>query len=232
MRQQASTLGLTIVLALAVFGCSDDQGSAGHSSGDDACSGARSEEGACVSDTRSEPDPNDVADADDDRDTDPDEPPDTASSNDGSENGSDAAENSGDGGDGDRKDVDGGHDADDPCSFDRYAGLSIYDDADTDGIPDAHDNCPETHNPDQADADSDGIGDACDSTSSNTCKRCVVEGDSCSENLGCCTGTCSSGDVCEHEGHPMGATCREDSDCLTLTCYLFERDEEGIGECG
>lgn len=35
-------------------------------------------------------------------------------------------------------------------------------DTDSDGVPDAFDNCPLTYNPDQADADGDGIGDACD----------------------------------------------------------------------
>lgn len=37
-------------------------------------------------------------------------------------------------------------------------------DRDGDGISDASDNCPNTHNPSQADSDGDGIGDACDST--------------------------------------------------------------------
>lgn len=35
-------------------------------------------------------------------------------------------------------------------------------DADSDGIPDWSDNCPDVHNPDQADADGDGVGDACE----------------------------------------------------------------------
>lgn len=35
-------------------------------------------------------------------------------------------------------------------------------DSDSDGVPDATDNCPNTPNPDQADLDSDGAGDACD----------------------------------------------------------------------
>jgi Tol biopolymer transport system component len=37
-------------------------------------------------------------------------------------------------------------------------------DIDSDGIPDADDNCPTTPNPDQADSNNDGIGDACDWT--------------------------------------------------------------------
>ena len=35
-------------------------------------------------------------------------------------------------------------------------------DSDSDGRPDAYDNCPNAYNPSQADCDNDGIGDACD----------------------------------------------------------------------
>lgn len=35
-------------------------------------------------------------------------------------------------------------------------------DSDGDGVPDATDNCPALHNPDQADCDGDGAGDACE----------------------------------------------------------------------
>ena len=40
-------------------------------------------------------------------------------------------------------------------------------DGDSDGIPDAEDNCPTVANEDQADTDGDGIGDACETADSD-----------------------------------------------------------------
>jgi hypothetical protein len=40
--------------------------------------------------------------------------------------------------------------------------LRVWNDADSDGLPDDLDNCPEDPNPDQADMDEDGEGDVCD----------------------------------------------------------------------
>lgn len=42
--------------------------------------------------------------------------------------------------------------------------LGAEDDLDGDGVPNIDDNCPYTHNPDQADYDGDDIGDVCDDT--------------------------------------------------------------------
>ena len=44
------------------------------------------------------------------------------------------------------------------------SGTKIQD-FDGDGISDSEDNCPDTHNQDQADSDSDGVGDVCDQCS-------------------------------------------------------------------
>ena len=61
----------------------------------------------------------------------------------------------------------------DPEDFDGFQDADGCSDPDNDndsvidpgiiGVDDAHDNCPNTFNPDQADADGDGIGDACES---------------------------------------------------------------------
>ena len=40
--------------------------------------------------------------------------------------------------------------------------VNLVEDVDGDSVPDASDNCPTIHNPDQADTNNDGIGDACD----------------------------------------------------------------------
>ncbi len=57
----------------------------------------------------------------------------------------------------------------DCCGGDNAGGVSILivEDSDSDGVPDATDNCPLIANPTQSDADGDGIGDACDSTPGN-----------------------------------------------------------------
>ncbi|WP_232221950.1 thrombospondin type 3 repeat-containing protein [Alcanivorax jadensis] len=48
------------------------------------------------------------------------------------------------------------------CAADTVLdGEPIEEDADSDGVPDAQDNCPSEPNPDQLDTDSDGQGDAC-----------------------------------------------------------------------
>jgi hypothetical protein len=56
----------------------------------------------------------------------------------------------------------------DPCTADEcVAGECRHtpiNDFDGDGVGEACDNCPQNHNPDQADGDGDGLGDACDPT--------------------------------------------------------------------
>ena len=55
----------------------------------------------------------------------------------------------------------GGNQEECPQGFVDWLGECLPD-GDLDGLPDAHDNCPQIGNPDQEDSDDDGIGDACE----------------------------------------------------------------------
>lgn len=48
-------------------------------------------------------------------------------------------------------------------------------DGDSDGIPDATDNCPAVSNPDQMDSDGDGVGDACETAPADTDNDGVID---------------------------------------------------------
>jgi hypothetical protein len=52
-------------------------------------------------------------------------------------------------------------------------GLNV--DSDSDGIPDACDNCPTVSNPNQLDTDHDGLGDACDPCPNDPLNACVAD---------------------------------------------------------
>ncbi len=48
------------------------------------------------------------------------------------------------------------------CKHNMNGTVTVASDADKDGVYDHLDNCPDTHNPDQADCNDNGIGDVCD----------------------------------------------------------------------
>ncbi|GAB4519238.1 MAG: hypothetical protein Tsb004_30200 [Allomuricauda sp.] len=78
------------------------------------------------------------------------------------------------------------------CSGDdNGGGTPPIADADSDGIEDSVDNCPNSANADQADADNDGIGDTCDPTPNGevaTCSDGIMNGDETEVDFG---GSCA-----------------------------------------
>jgi hypothetical protein len=82
----------------------------------------------------------------------------------------------------------------------RVPLVDIPPDADFDGLPDADDNCPDVHNPNQTDSDADTIGDACDNCP-NTPNRLQEDtdgdgtGDACQDPEGGCLLTDGSCEV-------------------------------------
>lgn len=72
------------------------------------------------------------------------------------------------------------------------AGTCKKPDVDTDGIPDAEDNCPMASNTDQADLDRDGVGDACDTDPAfvvmrfKVGSRCLTLGNNAIESTSTC----------------------------------------------
>lgn len=93
---------------------------------------------------------------------------------------------------------------------------------DSDGVPDACDNCPATANPDQADGDGDGIGDACDACPADT--ENDVDGD----------GLCANVDPCPYDGANDAdgdGICGDNDNCPALANPdQAEADGDAVGD--
>jgi len=103
-----------------------------------------------------------------------------------------------------------------------HSGLSasLSADSDSDGIPDACDNCPDDENADQVDTDGDGLGDACDPCPSD--EENDADGD----------GICDDADPCidaedlNLEGEIIVSS-RTESACRYLTATDYQITESG-----
>ena len=101
-----------------------------------------------------------------------------------------------------------------PASNDPGGNFDAAGDADTDGIPNGDDNCPETPNQDQADGDGDGYGDACDAPLPDSDGDGIPDvNDNCPVNANADqrdTGGDGVGDACESaprsDAEPAGGT--------------------------
>ena len=125
---------------------------------------------------------------------------------------------------------------------DDIAGIQwVYPlDTDCDGVPDASDNCPTVHNPDQADSDSDRVGDACDNcpydsnkTEPGICGCGVPDLDSDGDSIADCNDNCPTvhnpdqadadndgvGDLCDNcPTVPNGDQVKSDGDTYGDAC--------------
>ncbi|WP_201345452.1 S8 family serine peptidase [Thiohalobacter sp. COW1] len=93
--------------------------------------------------------------------------------------------------------------------------LAPHPDTDADTVLDDLDNCPDAHNPDQADRDGDGIGDACDSDR---------DGDGIDNGSDNCPDTANAGQL-DQDGDGIGDAC---DNCI-LHANAPQRDTDGDG---
>ena len=93
-------------------------------------------------------------------------------------------------------------DATSPGSDSEYFDITVLSDADSDGVADGNDNCPNVANSDQANFDGDTLGDACDDD---------VDGDTVDNTLDNCPNVANS-DQANFDGDTLGDACDDDVD--------------------
>ena len=108
----------------------------------------------------------------------------------------------------------------DPCVFTP--------DRDGDGVPDTHDNCVDTPNPDQEDGDGDGVGDACDNCPDTpNSDQADGDGDGVGDVCDNCVDT-PNPDQADDDSDGVGDACDNCPD--TPNPGQEDRDGDGIGD--
>jgi hypothetical protein len=102
-----------------------------------------------------------------------------------------------------------GNTAQGPLGADPFDVALPSEDADSDGVPDGIDNCPNTPNPPQEDLDGDGIGDVCDPCPVDPLND--VDGDGICGNVDNCSVTPNT-DQIDTDGDGIGNACDADDD--------------------
>ncbi len=101
-------------------------------------------------------------------------------------------------------------------------------DSDSDGIPDACDNCPFVHNPGQEDSDGDGVGDACDNCPDDSNADQL---DSDSDGIGDACDNCpdvANADQEDFDGDGVGDVCDNCPDDSNPD--QADSDSDGVGD--
>ncbi len=101
-------------------------------------------------------------------------------------------------------------------------------DTDSDGVPDASDNCPSVANANQTDTDGDGVGDACDNcTSEANADQADADGDGIGDTCDNCAAAANA-DQADADGDGVGHVC--DNCASTANADQADADSDGIGD--
>lgn len=104
----------------------------------------------------------------------------------------------------------------------------VHEDSDSDGVPNAFDNCPAKPNADQIDTDADGIGDACDNCpAAPNHDQSDQDSDGLGDICDSCVGSQQQGQV-DDDGDGIGNSC--DNCPADHNTDQADTDNDGVGD--